>query len=122
MPGLCVFATSKSVARRAAVRDVRSVSSPLNFTHVCDRCGRPLAEGEARYVAKIQVFAHADPLKISGEDLRRDRTEELAGLVEQCAQTTEAELMRDVFVEFKFDLCKPCQRAFIERPLPVIGT
>lgn len=97
------------------------MSTP-NFTHTCDRCGRPLAEGEARYTAKIQVFAHNDPLKISAEELRRDHQDELTYLVEQCARMTEEELMRDVFVEFKFDLCKPCQRAFLERPLPVIGT
>ena len=30
---------------------------------------------------------------------------------------TEEELMQDVYVDFQFDLCRPCQRAYIKNPL-----
>src|SRR5438128_2582195 len=42
------------------------------ITHICDRCGRPIERGQLRYVAKIEVFAAADPLEITLEDLLRD--------------------------------------------------
>ena len=38
-------------------------------THICDRCGRPIEQGQLRYIARIQVFAAADPLEITLEDL-----------------------------------------------------
>jgi len=31
---------------------------------------------------------------------------------------TEEELMQDVYVDFQFDLCRACQRAYIKDPLP----
>jgi hypothetical protein len=31
---------------------------------------------------------------------------------------TEEELMQDVYVDFTFDLCRSCQRAYIKDPLP----
>ncbi len=85
---------------------------------VCDRCGQPLEQGALRYVAKIQVFAAYDPLEITFEDITRDHTDEIKKIVEQCKDLTEEELMRDVWVEFQFDLCRPCQRAYITDPLP----
>ena len=63
------------------------------------------------------VFAAADPLEISAEELREDHTEETDRLLKQCTAMTEEELMRDVFVEFQFDLCRACQRAYLGNPL-----
>lgn len=91
------------------------------FTRLCDRCGRPLQENELRYVARIEVFAAPTTLEISAEDLERDRTDEIAGLLSECEGMSAEDLMRDVHVEFKYDLCRPCQRAYIRAPLPPIG-
>ncbi len=90
------------------------------ITRVCDRCGRPIEDQELRYVAKIQVFAAYDPLKITTEDLMRDHRREIEQLLQQCEQRTEEELMRDVFVEFQFDLCRRCQKAYVVNPLPPV--
>lgn len=87
------------------------------ITHLCDRCGRPIESKEVRYVAKIQVFAAAGLLEISDEELQEDHTEEMDRLLKQCAGMTEEQLMHDVFVEFRFDLCRACQRAYIVNPL-----
>jgi hypothetical protein len=87
------------------------------FTHICDRCGRPMEKQDLRYVAKIQVFAAADTLEITAEDLLQPPGEEMARLLRQCEGMTEEELMRDVFVQFQFDLCRPCQRAYLANPL-----
>jgi hypothetical protein len=87
------------------------------ISHLCDRCGRPIEQGELRYVAKVQVFAAADTLEITPEDLATDRRDEIASLLRQCGGLTEEELMRDVFVEMQFDLCRRCQRAYLAAPL-----
>jgi hypothetical protein len=88
------------------------------ITRICDRCGLPIMEGELRYVARIQVFAAYDPLEISFDDLRRDHTNEIEQLLEVCEGLTEEELTRDVYVEHRFDLCRPCQQTYIANPLP----
>ena len=88
------------------------------ITRICDRCGQPLEQGALRYVAKIQVFAAYDPLEITFEDLMSDHSDDIKKILEQCKDLTEEELMRDVFVDFQFDLCRACQRAYIADPLP----
>jgi hypothetical protein len=91
------------------------------ITHICDRCGRPIEKGEVRYIAKVQVFAAGDTLEISLDDLLEDPTARMERLLEQCASMTEEELMRDVFVEMQFDLCRRCQRAYLANPMAVSG-
>ena len=70
-----------------------------------------------RYIAKIQVFAAADPLEITLEDLLRDTRREMNRLLQQCEGLTEEELMRDVYVKFEYDLCRACQKAYVNNPL-----
>ncbi len=89
------------------------------ITHICDRCGRPIQKGQLRYIAKIEVLAAADPLEITLEDLLRDTRREMDALLAQCEQSSEEELMRDVYVKFEFDLCRACQKAYVADPLPV---
>lgn len=87
------------------------------ITHICDRCGRPIETGQARYRARIEVFAAPDLPEITLEDLLRDTRRELDALLEKCSALSEEELMRDVYVKFEFDLCRPCQRAYLADPL-----
>ena len=89
------------------------------ITHICDRCGRPIEKDEVRYIAKVQVYAAGDTLEISVEDLLADPAERMQRLLEQCEGLTEEELMRDVFVEMQFDLCRRCQRAYLANPMAV---
>ena len=91
------------------------------ITHFCDRCGKPIEAGALRYIARIQVFAASDPLMITEQDLRRDHAEEIDRLLKVCAKLTEEELMRDVYVDFEFDLCPACQRAYVSSPLAAAG-
>lgn len=87
------------------------------ITRACDRCGQPIEEGALRYEAKIQVFAAYDPLDITFEDLEKDHSRELKKLLDECRGLSEEELMRDVYVDFHFDLCPACQKAYIKEPL-----
>jgi len=89
------------------------------ITHICDRCGRPLEQGQLRYIAKIEVFAAADPLVISLDDLLRDTRREMDDALEECEKLTEEELMRDVYVQFQFDLCRSCQKSYVADPMSV---
>ena len=92
-------------------------SQPMRL---CDRCGRSLEGVSLRYVARIQVYAAYDPLEITFEDLTRDHSKEIQQILEQCQDLTEEELMSDVYTEFHFDLCRPCQRSYLQNPLPAI--
>ncbi len=87
-------------------------------TRLCDRCGQLIEERSLRYIAKIQVYAAYDPLNIDFEDATRDHTEEIRAILKSCEGLSEEELMRDVYVEFQFDLCRACQRSYLKDPLP----
>lgn len=87
------------------------------ITHLCDRCGRPLEQGELRYVAKMEIYAAADPLQIGAEELLNDTRAEMERLLAQCKERPEEELMREVHVAFQFDLCRRCQQALLRNPL-----
>jgi len=88
-----------------------------NLKQLCDRCGCPLFEGELRYVAKIEVFAAADPLVITEEELKRDHSILREHLFEQAEAMTEEELMHDVHVTREYALCRRCQLAWLRNPL-----
>jgi len=88
------------------------------MTHICDRCGCPIRKGRLRYTARIEVFAAADMLEITLDDLLRDTRREIDEALEECEKLTEEELMRDVYVKFEFDLCRDCQKAYVTDPLP----
>ena len=54
----------------------------IHFT--CDLCGKTLlADEDTRYVVKIEVYAAYDPMEITGDDLREDRSDEMQGLLEE---------------------------------------
>ena len=89
------------------------------ITHICDRCGRPIEKGQLRYTAKIEVFAAADPLEITLDDLLRDTRREMNEACEECEKLTEEELMRDVYVQLEFDLCRACQKSYVTDPMSV---
>jgi hypothetical protein len=91
--------------------------APPIFSHLCDRCGCPIEGNETRYIAKIQVYAAPSEIHITAEELAAPATDELAKIVEACADMTEEELMRDVHVEFSYDLCRRCQREYIKAPI-----
>jgi len=103
---------------RAAFRFLAySMLYPKMITHICDRCGRPIFKGELRYTARIEVFAAPDSGEITIADLLTDQTSEIGRLIAACEKLTEEELMRDVHFQKQFDLCRPCQKAFVTQPL-----
>jgi len=87
--------------------------------YTCDMCGKRLAGGrDLRFVAKIQLYAAADPLEISAEELTADIREKIRRLVDEMKDMDPQELQDSVFRQFQFDLCPKCRQRYIEDPLP----
>ncbi len=88
------------------------------ITHICDRCYRPLPKSAPRYVVTIQVTAAADPLEITEENLQQDAQAAVREALAAAAEQTEAKAMRDVHIELRYDLCRPCQLEYLKQPMP----
>ena len=85
----------------------------------CDGCGAPLlVESDVRYEVKIEVKAAYDPLEITEDDLAKDHAAEMARIIAQLENVTEAQAMDEVYRTFRFDLCMPCQKKYLKGPLP----
>jgi len=88
------------------------------ITHICDRCYRPLSRKAPRYVVKIAVTAAAEPLEITEEDLQQDTKAALQEALAAASEQSEAEAMRDVHIELRYDLCRKCQIEYLQQPMP----
>jgi len=83
----------------------------------CDRCGNGLLlDAPVRYEVRIEVKSAYDPLELSEEDLAR-ASDALKEAVEQAKRLSAQEAMDEVYKEFRFDLCRTCQKQFIQAPL-----
>lgn len=89
----------------------------MTIAQYCDRCGRPIAKGQLRFVVRLQVFAAAEVLEITAADLLDDPKERITELLRQCEGLAEEQLMEDVYMERDYDLCPECKRRFMEDPL-----
>jgi hypothetical protein len=86
----------------------------------CDGCGAPLlVESDVRYEVKIEVKAAYDPMEITEDDLKKDYRAEMAKLIAKLEHVTEAQAMDEVYRTFRFDLCTPCQRKYLVKPLVI---
>lgn len=85
----------------------------------CDRCGKGLLiDEDVRYLVRIEVKAAYDPLELTREDLDKDLRGEMKRLMEEAKKKPKGELENEVYKSFAFDLCPPCQRAYLKSPLP----
>jgi hypothetical protein len=85
----------------------------------CDRCGKGLLiDEEVRYEVKIVVQAASDPMELTTQDLAKDHRSEIERLLKQLEQLSPDEAQDQVYREMSFDLCPPCQRAYLRQPLP----
>jgi hypothetical protein len=83
----------------------------------CDRCGNGLLlDAPVRYEVRIEVKSAYDPLELTEEDLA-GAAERLRGAVEAVQHLSAEEAMDEVYREFRFDLCRTCQKIFIQSPL-----
>jgi len=86
---------------------------------VCDRCDKTLLIDESvRYEVRIVVSAAYDPLELTREDLEKDRSGEWRELLAELESLDPEEAQDQVHRELRFDLCPPCQREYLRKPLP----
>jgi hypothetical protein len=83
----------------------------------CDRCGNGLLlDAPVRYEVRIEVKSAYDPLEITEEDLAH-ASANLKQAVDAVKNLSEEDAMDEVYREFRFDLCRTCQKTFIRSPL-----
>ena len=79
----------------------------------CDRCGNGLLLDAP---VRIEVKSAYDPLELTDEDLKK-ASETLKEAAEAVRSLSADEAMDEVYREFRFDLCRTCQKAFLKSPL-----
>lgn len=84
----------------------------------CDLCGKALLVDESvRYEVRIEVYAAYDPLELTPDDLTQDHGAEIRRLLARMEDMDPQELEDSVHKEFRFDLCRGCQRRYLRDPL-----
>jgi hypothetical protein len=84
----------------------------------CDRCGNGLLlDAPVRYEVRIEVKSAYDPMELTDEDLEK-AGDELKKAVEALRNVSAGDAMDEVYKEFRFDLCRTCQKIYIQGPLP----
>jgi hypothetical protein len=83
----------------------------------CDRCGNGLLlDAPVRYEVRIEVKSAYDPLELTAEDLAR-ASADLKEAAEAVRSLSAEEAMDEVYKEFRFDLCRTCQKQYLRSPL-----
>lgn len=86
---------------------------------LCHRCGRALHAGAGDwYVVRIEAMADPTPPTVDPDELAaRDFQREMAEVMEQLADQSEQEMRDQVHRRLELHLCRPCYRAWIEKPV-----
>lgn len=87
----------------------------------CDGCGKEVRPGEDHHVVKIEVFAAADPAKLTEADLDEDHLETMAEMLAELEAREELDGPPPAPVPQRrsgeYDLCPSCYRKFAADPL-----
>jgi hypothetical protein len=84
----------------------------------CDRCGNGLLlDAPVRYEVRIEVKSAYDPMELTDEDLEK-AGDEMKKAVDALRNVSAEDAMDEVYKEFRFDLCRTCQKTYIQGPLP----
>jgi hypothetical protein len=84
--------------------------------YTCDLCAKDLT-GEARFVAKIEVFADHDPAELTDEDLDQDHMEAVAQMIQEMEENGETAVVTPTTKQFRYDLCSECHARVLRDPL-----
>jgi len=90
--------------------------------YCCDGCGKMMSANDAnRYIVRLEVFAAAEGLTISKEDLARDHQAEIEQIVNDLRQADPDQIEDQVYRLFRFDLCSACHRRYLANPLAALA-
>lgn len=85
---------------------------------LCARCRIELKPGIGNfYVVQIEAMADPTPPSFSDEDLQHDPRAEIERLIEQMRESSEQELLDQVYRRRVVYLCGPYYRQWIEAPV-----
>src|SRR5262245_42306365 len=98
------------------MRDSSTGRDP-ELPRACDGCGVLLPDGSAWFVVDVQVYAPPTELVLDEQELARDHAAELGALARRLESLDPDEAQDDVHRAFRFELCRPCQRAYLVSPL-----
>jgi hypothetical protein len=85
----------------------------------CDGCGKEVRPGEDHHVVRIEVFAAADPGKLTEADLDEDHMEAVAELIRQSEENGEELEVEPASKRLRYDLCAECRKRYLRDPLGV---
>jgi len=81
----------------------------------CDKCGAALGANDAgRYIVKMEVYAAAEHLDISEQDLAGTTLDDV---LQQLRDADPDEVEDQTYRSFRFDVCDACRRRLLQRPL-----
>ena len=69
------------------------------------------------YVVRIEALADPSPPNFSEDDLTQDPKAEIERLIDQMRESSERELLDQVYRRLILYLCGPCYRQWIEDPV-----
>lgn len=76
---------------------------------VCDGCGRRLTKSDQAYTLRVEMFASADPLELTVDDLLADHSAQIEKLIEQMEHLDVEEASDQVYETYTFELCSQCR-------------
>ena len=83
----------------------------------CHRCGAVLKPGVGNfYVVKIEAFADPTGPNLTEADMNVDINNAIEDILEKIRNTSETELMDQVYRRLTIHLCEKCYAEWIENP------
>ncbi|MCX7625244.1 MAG: hypothetical protein N2Z21_03415 [Candidatus Sumerlaeaceae bacterium] len=80
------------------------------MNRICHNCGREVGSNEQLYVLRIELFAKAEPLELTIDDLLADHTAQIEKLIEEMEALDPEEASDEVYESYNFELCPECRR------------
>ena len=97
---------------------MNGTAQPDSSSLFCARCGAELTPGKGNfYVVRIEALADPSPPNFSEDDLTQDPTAEIERLIDQMRESSERELLDQVYRRLILHLCGSCYRQWIEEPV-----
>lgn len=82
--------------------------------YFCYSCGSKISDGELRYILDMKLYAAPETV-ITKEDLKKDFYEEMEKLAWETKNMSEEEILAQVYIAYKLNLCKKCRDIFVKR-------
>jgi hypothetical protein len=82
---------------------------------ICDNCGRVVPVKEQMYSLRIEMFARAEPLVFTSQDLEQAPGPQMELLLKELEKVDVEEATDQVYETYGFDLCGRCRGKFHRR-------